>query len=69
MSGVGMSRGWVCPGDGYVHGVALSGGGYVKRVGTHPPPRYMDPGIRSTSGRCISYWNAFLLKYVPMRNG
>ena len=35
---MGMSRGWVCPGDGYVHGVALSGGGYVKRVGTHPPP-------------------------------
>ena len=38
---MGMSRGWVCPGDGYVQGVALSGGGYVKRVGTHPPDAWI----------------------------
>ena len=27
----------------------------------HPPPREADSGIRSTSGRYASYWNAFLL--------
>ena len=32
-------------------------------VGRSPPPRYMGYyGIRSTSGRCASYWNAFLFK-------
>ena len=25
VQGVGMSRGWVCPGGEYVHGVSMSG--------------------------------------------
>ena len=35
-------------------------------AGTPPPagtPPAMHAGIRSTSGRYVSYWNAFLLKY------
>ena len=32
-------------------------------AGIHPPPRYH--GIRSTSGRYASHWNAFLLKIIP----
>ena len=44
--GVGTHpQGWICPGGGY-----------------SPPPQYMGYyGIRSTSGRYASYWNAFLL--------
>ena len=38
-------------------GSASCGGG---RLGRHPSPRYH--GIRSTSGRYASYWNAFLFK-------
>ena len=30
---------------------------------TPPPPRAADSGIRSTSGRYTSYWNAFLLTW------
>ena len=29
----------------------------------HPPPGEADSGIRSTSGRYASYWNAFLLLF------
>ena len=38
-------------------GVCILRGG---RLGRHPSPRYH--GIRSTSGRYASYWNAFLFK-------
>ena len=32
-------------------------------LGTDPPPPGADSGIRSTSGRYASYWNAFLLNH------
>ena len=31
---------------------------------THPPSRIYGPGIRLTSGRYPSYWNAFLIVIV-----
>ena len=40
------------------------------RAGIPPgsrPPREADSGIRSTSGRYASYWNAFLLYFLLLR--
>ena len=61
-------------GQGYVFTCvcdSVHGGGYL---GRYPPGRYTPPpagtppaihaGIRSTSGRYASYWNAFLLKLI-----
>ena len=33
----------------------------------HPPPREADSGIRSMSGRYVSYWNAFLYIFFIRR--
>ena len=44
-----------------LQGVCLHGGLHPLEVGPDPPPRYMGYyGIRSTSRRYASYWNAFL---------
>ena len=57
-----MSRG------GYVQGIGMSGGGYVQGEyvggggGTWGMEYY---GIRSTSERYASHWNAFLLNIHP----
>ena len=49
---MGMSRGWVCPGDGYVQGMGMSGGGYLQGgwVLTHPTPDTWVLGYDRQSG-------------------
>ena len=55
--------------EGLYPGGSVLGGSAMGRVYTHgrgggQTPRYMGYyGIRSTSGKDVSYWNAFLLKF------
>ena len=45
---------------------SVHGGGVPGQVspGRYTPPREIHAGIRSTSGRYASYWNAFLSYYL-----
>ena len=68
-------QGGTCPGTPTPQQVQLPGrysppagtppGRYTPQAGT--PPAAMHAGIRSTSGRYASYWNAFLLFFLFAR--
>ena len=57
VQGVEMSKGWVCPGGGYV-------GGWV--CPKYLPCSSLDNGIWLASGRYASYWNAFLFLHINL---
>ena len=59
--GKGLHPGPLHPGRGCLHpgGVCIQRGLHLGGVEQTSPIGYS--GIRSTSGRCASYWNAFLL--------
>ena len=54
-----FSQAYVIPS---VHGGGLPGGVCIQGYWADPPPQIGYYGVRSTSGRYASYWNAFLVE-------
>ena len=74
LGGGSLSGGGLCPGEGVSVQGGLSGGGLcpggsLSRGGDLCPAGSLSswtPPCRVKSGRCASYWNAFLLKKISL---